>query len=191
MLTFQNPSFEATISKEWLYTNGIGGYASSTIIGANSRRYHGLLVASLNPPTQRQVLVSKIEESISIQRATNIEFSTNQYPGVVHPQGYQYLTNFERSPLPRMIFQIGNQQVAKTVFMVQDSNTTIVEYENIGQATYQLNLLPFFVDRDYHGLFSENRDYDYYYEQDIIRVLLRRIELGLKNFNTEKKLIEV
>ena len=101
MLTFQNPSFEATISKEWLFTNGIGGYASSTIIGANSRRYHGLLVASLNPPTQRQVLVSKIEESISIQRHTNIEFSTNQYPGVVHPQGYQYLTSFERLPLPR------------------------------------------------------------------------------------------
>ena len=166
MLTFQNPSFEATVSKEWLFTNGIGGYASSTIIGANTRRYHGLLVASLNPPTQRQVLVSKIEESISIQRNTNIEFSTNQYPGVIHPQGYQYLTSFERLPLPKMTFQIGDQQVAKTVFMVQDSNTTIVEYENIGQGTYQLNLLPFFVNRDYHSLFFENRAYDYYYEQE-------------------------
>ena len=165
MLTFQNPSFEATVSKEWLFTNGIGGYASSTIIGANSRRYHGLLVASLNPPTQRQVLVSKIEESIAIHRNTNIEFSTNQYPGVVHPQGYQYLTSFERLPLPRTTFQIGDQQVAKTVFMVQDSNTTVVEYENIGQGTYQLNLLPFFVNRDYHSLFSEKREYDYYYEQ--------------------------
>jgi len=164
MLTFQNPSFESTISKEWLVTNGIGGYASSTITGANTRRYHGLLVASLNPPTQRQVLVSKIEESIAIQRETNIEFSTNQYPDVIHPQGYQYLKSFERSPLPRTIFQIGDQQVAKTIFMVEGSNTTVVEYENISKATYQLNLLPFFVDRDYHGLFQEKEQYDYYYE---------------------------
>ena len=164
MLTFQNPSFESTISKEWLVTNGIGGYASSTILGANTRRYHGLLVASLNPPTQRQVLVSKIEESITIQRDTNIEFSTNQYPDVIHPQGYQYLKSFERTPLPRTIFQIGDQQVAKTVFMVEGSNTTVVEYENISKAAYQLNLLPFFVDRDYHGLFQENGRYDYYYE---------------------------
>lgn len=165
MLTFQNPSFESTSAKEWLVTNGIGGYASSTILGANTRRYHGLLVASLNPPTQRQVLVSKIEESISIQRDTNIEFSTNQYPGVVHPQGYQYLKSFERMPLPRVVFQIDTQQIAKTTFMVAGSNTTVVEYENISEATFQLNLLPFFVDRDYHGLFREDGKYDYYYEE--------------------------
>ena len=165
MLTFQNPSFDSTITKEWLVTNGIGGYASSTILGANTRRYHGLLVASLNPPTQRQVLVSKIEESISIKRDTNIEFSTNQYPGVIHPQGYQYLKSFERLPLPRAIFQIGDQQVAKTIFMVAGSNTTIVEYENISEAAFQLNLLPFFVDRDYHSLFREDGKYDYYYEE--------------------------
>ena len=165
MLTFDQASFEEISTKEWIVTNGIGGYASSTIIGANTRRYHGLLVASLNPPTQRQVLVSKIEESISFKRNTNIEFSTNQYPGVVHPKGYQYIKSFERSPLPTTIFQIGGQLVSKTVFMVANSNTTVVEYENIGNATYQLSLLPFFVNKDYHGLFFEDSRYDYYYEQ--------------------------
>jgi len=165
MLHFQNPSFEKTITKEWIVTNGIGGYASSSIIGANTRRYHGLLVASLNPPTQRTVLVSKMEESISLQRDTHIEFSTNKYPGAIHPQGYQYLKGVERLPLPRVIFQVGEQQIAKTVFMVADSNTTVVEYENLGEATIQLGLLPLFVNRDYHSLFKEDARYDYYYEQ--------------------------
>ena len=80
MLEFNNPAFEETISKEWIVTNGIGGYASSSINGANTRRYHGLLVASLNPPTQRPVLVPTIEECISLQRDTYIEFSSNRYP---------------------------------------------------------------------------------------------------------------
>ncbi len=165
MLHFQNPTFEETSAKEWIVTNGIGGYASSSIIGANTRRYHGLFVAALNPPTQRTVLVSKIEESISLQRDTHIEFSTNQYPEVVHPQGYQYLKRFQRSPLPKMTFQIGSQEISKTVFMVHHSNTTVLEYENLGDATVQLNLLPFFLHRDYHSLFREDSKYDFYYEQ--------------------------
>ena len=90
-MKFKNPTFEETSSKEWLLTNGIGGYASTTINGGNTRRYHGLLVASKNPPTQRQVLVSGIEESISERRDTCIEISTNKYSGVIHPQGFQPL----------------------------------------------------------------------------------------------------
>ena len=165
MLEFNNPSFEETISKEWIVTNGIGGYASSSINGANTRRYHGLLIASENPPTQRSVLVSKIEECISLQRNTCIEFSSNRYPNAVHPKGFQYLHSFERTPFPRTIFQIGGQLIAKTVFMVYGSNTTIVEYENIGKATYKLSLRPIFTHRDYHSLLAKDDYYDYYFEQ--------------------------
>ena len=56
--------FDLTIQKEWLETNGIGGWASSTIIGVNTRRYHGLLVAATQAPVSRMVLVSKIDETI-------------------------------------------------------------------------------------------------------------------------------
>ena len=165
MLKFNNPSFEETSNKEWLITNGIGGYASSSIIGTNTRRYHGLLIAAFNPPTQRQVLVSKIEEGISLQRDSCVEFSTNQYPKTIHPTGYQYLKKFERAPLPRSIFQIGQQQIAKTTYMLYGSNTTIVEYENIGTGTFKLNLRPLFSNRSYHGLYFEDASYDYYYER--------------------------
>lgn len=166
MLTFQNPSFEETTSKEWLVTNGIGGYASGTLSGANTRRYHGLLVASLNPPTQRQVLVANMEECLTIQRDTCIGFSSNQFPGIVHPKGFQYLRSFERNPLPRTVFDVGGSQVAKTVFMVHGSNTTVTAYENVGQSAFQLTLTPFFVDRDYHSLFREDDLFNYYFEKE-------------------------
>ena len=171
-MKFKNPAFEETSSKEWLLTNGIGGYASTTINGGNTRRYHGLLVASKNPPTQRQVLVSGIEESISERRDTCIEISTNQYSGVVHPQGFQYMTSFARSPFPESTFQVGHQQLKKTVFMPYGSNTTIIEYQNTGSTSYKLKLTPFFVDRDYHSLYHQNDRHNYSYEQssDILKI---------------------
>jgi predicted glycogen debranching enzyme len=74
-----------TFSKEWLVTNGIGGYASSTLPGANTRRYHGLLIAALNPPVERKVMVSKVEETL-VAEDGNFELSSNFYPGAIHPE---------------------------------------------------------------------------------------------------------
>jgi predicted glycogen debranching enzyme len=88
------PDFNELASKEWLVANGIGGYASSTVVGANTRRYHGLLVASLNPLTAR----TEVEECIVFNRDCAFGLSSNQYPGAVHPQGFQYFKFFERKP---------------------------------------------------------------------------------------------
>ena len=78
-------------SAEWLETNGLGGWAGSTISGAHSRRYHGLLVASVLPPTERVVLLSKLDETI-ITNGRRIELGSNIYQGnTVHPKGYRYI----------------------------------------------------------------------------------------------------
>lgn len=152
-------------SKEWLVTNGLGGYASSTVTGANTRRYHGLLVAAFNPPTDRRVLVSKIEETLDYKGET-YSISTNRYPGVLHPQGYQYLQSFERDPLPKAIFKVNNNVIIhKTVFMPYGKNATVIEYENAGNELITLSLNPLFVNRDYHSLFQENEYFNYYTEQ--------------------------
>jgi len=82
--------FWAASSREWLETNGIGGYASGTVSGANTRRYHGLLVAATKPPLGRVVMLSKLEETVAID-GKRFELSANQYPGVVHPQGFIFL----------------------------------------------------------------------------------------------------
>ena len=65
-MKYTNIDFEDGLKKEWLITNGIGGYASSTMIGANTRRYHGLLIAPLTPPARRHLILSKVDESIEI-----------------------------------------------------------------------------------------------------------------------------
>src|SRR5436305_15012858 len=95
--------------REWLETNGLGGFASSTLAGLNTRRYHGLLVAAAQrapaPPTGRAVLLSKLEETLVVD-GQRFDLSTNQYPGVMHPAGYQYLARFRREPYPIATYRI-------------------------------------------------------------------------------------
>jgi predicted glycogen debranching enzyme len=96
-------SYEAGTSREWLVANGLGGYASSTAIGANTRAYHGLLVAALSPPTNRWLLLSSIDAEIN-----GFSLGNHQYPGVIHPQGFRLLQEFRLDPFPRFIFQAGD-----------------------------------------------------------------------------------
>lgn len=162
MLHFKSPSFEELSEKEWLVTNGLGGYASSTLSGANTRRYHGLLVASFNPPADRRVLVTKIEESLVFKRDSMVGLSSNQYPGTVHPKGFEFLKDFERLPIPSFGFDVNGCKLRKRVFMPHGSNTTVVEYENTGDCAFGLQLAPLFAHRDYHSLFSENARFDFW-----------------------------
>ena len=162
-MNLENKSFEALSGLEWLPTNGLGSFAASSIVGANTRRYHGLLVAANNPPTDRRVLVSKVEETVLVGDE-RFELGCNQYPGVVHPQGYTFLESFEREPLPRVVYAAGDFKMAKTTSMVYGENTTVLEYKNLGATPIQLQIKPFLVFRDYHSLFRENPDFDFYVE---------------------------
>jgi len=87
--------FDRAIEREWIETNGLGGWASSTIVGANTRRYHGLLVAGSRTRSERWVLVSKIDEMLVIGDE-RFELGCNRYPGVVSPLGFEWMTSFRR-----------------------------------------------------------------------------------------------
>lgn len=174
-LIFDKPDFQTVSGKEWIVTNGIGGYASSSICGANTRRYHGLLVASFDPPTDRKVLVSKIEEKI-IFKDKEVLIGSNAYPDAIHPHGYQYLTSFERMPLPKAEFAFEKVSLAKSIFMRHGRNTTVVEYQNTGHDTFLLELTPLLVCRDYHHLFHE--DPDWAFEVQYVKEKSIKIEPG-------------
>lgn len=163
-MNLENENIDTLFNKEWLETNGIGGYASSSIAGANTRKYHGLLVAALNPPTDRRVFVSKVEERI-IEGNDTYDISVNQYPGTVYPQGHHYLKSFERKPISTWIYEGKNWTLQKKLFMVPQSNTTVVTYENIGGWEFDIELHPLLANKDYHSTFREN-DFDFYYESD-------------------------
>ncbi len=145
-------------SREWLETNGIGGFASATITGCHTRRYHGLLVAATKPPVGRFVLLSKLEETLIVDDR-RIELSTNRYPGVVHPQGFRLLKQFRLDPFPTFTFETDGIKIEKTVFMAQGENTTVVEYRVLGvnpATNLRLQLRPLIAFRDYHSLTHEN-----------------------------------
>src|SRR5713226_7627316 len=119
---------DAASHREWLETNGIGGFASSTIPGLNTRCYHGLLTAATKPPVGRMVLLSKLEETLVLD-GQRYELSANQYPGAIHPQGFQYQTGFRFDPFPVFTYQVKETQIEKSIFMVQGENTVVVQYE--------------------------------------------------------------
>ena len=82
------PILKPLLTREWLETNGIGGFASSTVSGANTRRYHGLLTAATRPPLGRITTLSKFEETLTIDDKS-FELSSNKYPNAIDPQGFQ------------------------------------------------------------------------------------------------------
>jgi glycogen debranching enzyme len=144
---------DAAGHREWLETNGIGGYASSTICGLNTRRYHGLLVAATQPPVGRMVLLSKIEETVVVGDR-RYELGCNCYPGAVHPQGHLYLAEFRVDPYPVWVYEVDGITVEKSVWMVHGENTTVIRYDVRGGA--RLELRPLIAFRDYHGTTHEN-----------------------------------
>jgi predicted glycogen debranching enzyme len=147
-------NLEEALKREWLETNGIGGFASSTIIGLNTRRYHGLLMAATKAPVGRMLLLSKLEETLITPAGERFELSANRYPGVIHPQGFRYLVGFRLDPFPVFTYKCGRVEIEKRVFMIQGENTVVVEYDL--PAGCSLELRPLIAFRDFHGTTHEN-----------------------------------
>jgi len=139
--------------REWLCTNGIGGFASGTVAGTLTRRYHGLLVAALEPPLGRTVLVSKVDETVEHDGLARA-LGTNRWAGgAVAPHGYRELEQFRLDgTTPIWTYAPGDALVEKRIWMEPGANTTYVQYRVLrarGPVTLQLKALVNY--RDYHG----------------------------------------
>ncbi len=142
--------------REWLETNGLGGWAGSTVCGAHTRRYHGLLVAATRPPVGRMVLLSKLDETL-VRGERRYELSCNFYPNTVHPTGHDYLQGFSKEYFPRFDYLAGEIRITKTVVAVHGENTTLLLYEvREAPSPFVLELRPLVAARDYHALMSAN-----------------------------------
>ncbi|MFC0771967.1 amylo-alpha-1,6-glucosidase [Terrimonas alba] len=138
---------------EWLETNGLGGWSGSSITGCNTRRYHGLLVAAIVPPTERMVLLSKLDETI-VTGDNRIELGTNLYAGdIIHPNGHHYLVSFSKEIFPEWMYEVNGIRLKKTIGMIRDENTIVIRYEVL-EATdpFTMELLPLVAARGYHSL---------------------------------------
>ena len=149
-------NYDLAKRREWLVTNGLGSYASSTIISLNTRGYHGILVASLDPPVKRTLFVSKYEEEAIIGEKKYL-LAVNRYPEAVYPEGYVHLEEFRFERYPIFVYKMGNSTIEKSVMMAYGDNTTITTYkvlETDGQI--RLTIFPIINCRDHHSRTHED-----------------------------------
>jgi predicted glycogen debranching enzyme len=151
---------EPALRREWLATNGIGGYASGTVAGPNTRRYHGLLVAALAPPAERTVLVGGLVEWATCA-GKRYPLSAHEYGGTtIDPQGYRHLESFRlEGMMPVWVFQLGDTLLERRIFMPHGANTTYVSYRLLrGSGAVELEVTPLVTYRDFHTL-SHGQDW--------------------------------
>jgi predicted glycogen debranching enzyme len=144
------------LSYEWLLTNGLGGFASSTVIGCNARRYHGLLVSATQPPVGRVMTLNRIGEILTVdgQNDRLLEFSINQFRQTFHPRGDRYLRRFQTDDLARWEYDVEGVKVTKELQIVWHRNVMGIRYhvEAAEGRPVRLQLLPFTGLRDFHAL---------------------------------------
>ncbi|MDY0187217.1 MAG: amylo-alpha-1,6-glucosidase [Syntrophus sp. (in: bacteria)] len=151
-------SREAALELEWLETNGLGGYASSTLLNCHSRKYHGLLVANLNSPPGRHVLLSKVEDSLSAG-TEEIFLSCHQYPGVFFPPEFP-MKAYIWDDYPRFIYATEHLQIRKSILMVPGENRVLIRYDvDACPPKAVLRLKPFVAFRNHHALTKENTEF--------------------------------
>ncbi len=144
---------EAAEAREWLVTNGLGSFASGTVAGTATRRYHGLLIAALQPPTGRTLLVSGMDESVSYLEG-RYSLATNRWAsGFVSPRGYLHIENFFlEGTKPVWQFALADALLEKRVWMQQGQNTTYVQYLLVrASASAELDAKVLVAYRDFHG----------------------------------------
>lgn len=145
-------SWDESSHREWLVANGIGGYASTSLSGANTRRYHGLLVPAFTPPLGRAVVFSKLEEEVRIEDSLYL-LSSNKYPSVVQPQGFRHLSYFNSQPVPcfTYIFHEGTVVLEKRIWLAHGANTVYIQYHLVkAPEPIRLGLVPLLAYKDYH-----------------------------------------
>jgi predicted glycogen debranching enzyme len=143
---------ESATAREWLVTNGIGGYASGTISGVLTRRYHGLLIAALKPPLDRKLLLTKLDEIVQYDGEI-FDLFANRWVSTTDPHGYRYIENFYLDgTIPVWSFAFADALLEKRIWMQQGANITYIRYQlQRGSYPVQLNLKALVNYRDHHG----------------------------------------
>ena len=144
---------DSALAREWLVTNGLGGFACGTVAQANTRRYHGLLVAALAPPGERTLMVAKLDAMVSYQER-QYELACNEFAdGTTAPLGFAYLSAFHlEDGMPVWTYALADARLEERIWMAHGRNTTYVSFTlRHATAAVDLALLPLCTYRDYHA----------------------------------------
>jgi predicted glycogen debranching enzyme len=151
------------LATEWLLSNRIGAYACSTVLGCNTRRYHGLLVAATVPPVGRIVALASVMERVVIGE-TVYELATNEFEDTFSPEGMVHLVEFRNDVAPTFVFRLGEVELVKRILLAPNKNAAAVQYTFDGHARaasgrpdITLHLRPFAAMRDFHSVREADR----------------------------------
>jgi predicted glycogen debranching enzyme len=149
-------NLDSAESREWLVTNGIGGYASGTIANLLTRRYHGLLVAALKPPLGRTLMLAKLDETAVYHDRAYPLYTNRWADGTIEPQGYNYIESFHlEGTTPVWRFALADAILEKRIWMQQSANTTYIQYHlHRGSKPIALAVKALVNYRDYHHITS-------------------------------------
>ncbi len=143
---------ESLLAREWLLTNGRGGYASSTIAGCNTRGYHGLLIGSLQPPVNRIMALAGCLETVTCKGKT-FDLSTFEFTGKFAPEGFRLLKRFRRDIGAHFDYEFDGVKLTKSVYLLRDTDTAAVVYDfALVREPLELAVKPFVGLRDFHTL---------------------------------------
>jgi glycogen debranching enzyme len=150
-------------SAEWLETGGLGGFASGTVSGRRTRRYHALLLAATTPPTGRFVLVNGFDAWIQTPTESFALSSQHYTPDVVHPDGAQWIDDFTSEPWPRWVYRLPNGvKIEHELFVPHETATVVLRWRMLeGSGPALLKVRPFFSGRNYHSLHHENAGFQF------------------------------
>ncbi len=144
------------LTKEWLLTNKLGAYASSTVTGCNTRRYHALLAAATHPPVGRKLTLSALMDKLTIGDQT-YDLAVNEFLGTIESSGLQYLVEFVNDVAPRYVYRVGDVELTKEIILAEATNAVAVRYTLRGGSA-ELTVSPFVAMRDFHHLRLFDRD---------------------------------
>jgi predicted glycogen debranching enzyme len=144
---------DEAFQKEWLVTNGLGGYASSTVLGVNTRKYHGLLVAALRPPSDRTVCLAKLDEDLIVEDSV-FRLGANEFQNRFFPNGYVFLKDFQIAPFPKYVYVAGNVTIEKTLFMPRGKNAVAATYKFTNGNAFDIKarIFPLLTCRRFHSV---------------------------------------
>lgn len=147
---------ELLLNREFLLANSLGAYASASVLGTNTRRYHGLLIAASTPPVGRIATLSSLLDQLIVdlpggERET-YDLATFEFLGKLLPQGHRNLVEFRNDLAATFVFRCGKIELVKEVLLAEDANAVAVRYRLTRGARATLRIRPFLAMRDYHGL---------------------------------------
>ncbi len=156
-------SVNSLLSREWLLANRIGAYASSSIVGCNTRRYHGLLVAATQPPMGRIVALANLVEQVVIDGRT-YDVSTNEFLNTFSPRGFGHVVEFRDDAAATFLYQVGSCEILKEIVLADAANAVAVRYTVRG-ADATIRLRPLAAMRDFHHLRTSGESHQVTWEQ--------------------------